>query len=126
MTSQLAAQRGELMEANRQIDERRRFTETVLSGVSAGVIGLDARGPDQPAEPLRLASCWASTSTPRSACRWPSVAPEFAAAARRGARPRPTAPRTAEITIGPPARRRTLLARIGAELQRRARRRLRA
>ena len=27
-----------------QIDERRRFTETVLSGVSAGVIGLDLQG----------------------------------------------------------------------------------
>jgi len=44
MTSQLSAQRSELMEAYRQIDERRRFTETVLSGVTAGVIGLDAEG----------------------------------------------------------------------------------
>ena len=44
MTGQLAAQRGELMDAYSQIDERRRFTETVLSGVSAGVIGLDASG----------------------------------------------------------------------------------
>ena len=44
MTSQLAAQRGDLVAANRQIDERRRFTETVLSGVSAGVIGLDSDG----------------------------------------------------------------------------------
>ena len=42
MTGQLAAQRTELMDAYSQIDERRRFTETVLSGVSAGVIGLDA------------------------------------------------------------------------------------
>ena len=41
MTQQLAAQRGDLIAANRQNDERRRFTETVLSGVSAGVIGLD-------------------------------------------------------------------------------------
>ena len=44
MTGQLAAQRSELMDAYSQIDERRRFTETVLSGVSAGVIGLDAQG----------------------------------------------------------------------------------
>src|SRR5947209_825745 len=44
MTNQLAAQRSELMDAYSQIDERRRFTETVLSGVSAGVIGLDAEG----------------------------------------------------------------------------------
>lgn len=44
MTSQLAAQRGELLDVNNQLDERRRFTETVLAGVSAGVIGLDAKG----------------------------------------------------------------------------------
>jgi two-component system nitrogen regulation sensor histidine kinase NtrY len=44
MTSQLAGQRAELVEANRQLDTRRRFTETVLAGVSAGVIGLDAQG----------------------------------------------------------------------------------
>ncbi|MDP6927952.1 MAG: HAMP domain-containing protein, partial [Rhodospirillales bacterium] len=41
MTEQLATQQEGLMEANRQLDERRRFTETVLTGVSAGVIGLD-------------------------------------------------------------------------------------
>jgi len=44
MTSQLASQRAELIEANRQLDMRRRFTETVLAGVSAGVIGLDLEG----------------------------------------------------------------------------------
>lgn len=41
MTNQLENQRRELIEANRQLDERRRFTETVLAGVSAGVVGLD-------------------------------------------------------------------------------------
>lgn len=41
MTDQLESQRSELMQAYDQINERRRFTETVLSGVSAGVIGLD-------------------------------------------------------------------------------------
>jgi len=44
MTSQLGSQRAELVEANRQLDMRRRFTETVLGGVSAGVIGLDLDG----------------------------------------------------------------------------------
>jgi two-component system, NtrC family, nitrogen regulation sensor histidine kinase NtrY len=44
MTQQLAAQRGDLVTANRLNEERRRFTETVLSGVSAGVIGLDRDG----------------------------------------------------------------------------------
>lgn len=44
MTHQLSSQRAELVDANRQLDERRRFTETVLAGVSSGVIGLDAQG----------------------------------------------------------------------------------
>jgi two-component system nitrogen regulation sensor histidine kinase NtrY len=41
MTEQLETQRGELIESNRRLDERRRFSEAVLSGVSAGVIALD-------------------------------------------------------------------------------------
>jgi two-component system nitrogen regulation sensor histidine kinase NtrY len=44
MTSQISAQQGELLDANRQLDHRRRFTEAVLAGVSAGVVGLDAEG----------------------------------------------------------------------------------
>ncbi|MYZ47224.1 PAS domain-containing sensor histidine kinase [Rhizobiales bacterium L72] len=44
MTSQLRSQRDELLATNDQLDERRRFTEAVLSGVSAGVIGLDKDG----------------------------------------------------------------------------------
>jgi two-component system nitrogen regulation sensor histidine kinase NtrY len=42
MTGQLAAQQRALVEANHQLDLRRRFTEAVLEGVSAGVLGLDA------------------------------------------------------------------------------------
>ncbi len=44
MTAQLQSQQQVLVEANRMLDERRRFTETVLTGVSAGVIGLDSEG----------------------------------------------------------------------------------
>ncbi|MEN8196825.1 MAG: ATP-binding protein, partial [Pseudomonadota bacterium] len=44
MTDQLSDQRRELVQTNRQLDERRQFTETVLAGVSAGVIGLDRKG----------------------------------------------------------------------------------
>jgi two-component system nitrogen regulation sensor histidine kinase NtrY len=44
MTDQLSSQRSELIDANSQLDQRRRFTETVISGVSAGVIGLDEQG----------------------------------------------------------------------------------
>ncbi len=44
MAHQLDTQQTGLLEVNRQLDERRRFTEAVLSGVSAGVIGLDSNG----------------------------------------------------------------------------------
>ncbi|MCB1782604.1 MAG: PAS domain-containing sensor histidine kinase [Alphaproteobacteria bacterium] len=44
MTRQIQQQRNELIEANRQIDSRRRLTESVLSGVSSGVLGVDKDG----------------------------------------------------------------------------------
>jgi two-component system, NtrC family, nitrogen regulation sensor histidine kinase NtrY len=44
MTAQLRNQRNALLEANEQIDQRRRFSQAVLGGVSAGVIGIDGRG----------------------------------------------------------------------------------
>ena len=42
MTAQLKAQQGALVTANGQAELRRRFMETVLSGVSAGVVSIDA------------------------------------------------------------------------------------
>ncbi len=44
MTKELQNQRTELVDANSQLTERRRFMEAVLAGVSAGVIGLDRHG----------------------------------------------------------------------------------
>ncbi|MBO0766972.1 MAG: HAMP domain-containing protein, partial [Hyphomicrobiaceae bacterium] len=44
MTKELESQRSALVTTNRQLSERRRFMEAVLSGVSAGVIGLDRHG----------------------------------------------------------------------------------
>ncbi len=44
MTSQLLSQRNELIESHLQAENRTRFTEAVLSGVSAGVVGLDGKG----------------------------------------------------------------------------------
>ncbi|MFQ5625183.1 MAG: ATP-binding protein, partial [Methyloligellaceae bacterium] len=44
MTSELRVQRKDLVDANAMLDERRRFIETVLSGVTAGIIGLDTKG----------------------------------------------------------------------------------
>jgi two-component system, NtrC family, nitrogen regulation sensor histidine kinase NtrY len=44
MTDQLKSQHDALMNVNHQLDERRRFTEAMLAGVSAGVIGVDPSG----------------------------------------------------------------------------------
>ena len=44
MTGRIDSQQQGLIAANIELDERRHFTETVLSGVSSGVIGLDSEG----------------------------------------------------------------------------------
>ena len=44
MTERIDSQQQGLMAANTELDTRRQFTEAVLSGVSAGVVGLDAEG----------------------------------------------------------------------------------
>lgn len=114
MTGQLAAQRTELMDAYSQIDERRRFTETVLSGVSAGVIGLDATGrielPNRAADELLGMDLLAAIGRHLA-----EAVPEFSVLLQRAA-DAPERARTAEVQIGPANRRRTLLVRIGAEL----------
>lgn len=62
MTGELSSQRYALLDANRQLDERSRFIEAVLGGVTAGVIGLDSKGE--------------ITLPNRSACELLSVTPE--------------------------------------------------
>jgi two-component system nitrogen regulation sensor histidine kinase NtrY len=115
MIGQLENNRGELMEAYRQIDERRRFTEAVLAGVSAGVIGLDEAGRIELAN--RSAAALLETNLAAVAGRplaelVPEMAPLVAAALAA-----PDRPATQEIAIGPPSRRRTLIARIAAETE---------
>ncbi|WP_439272794.1 ATP-binding protein [Pseudochrobactrum sp. HB0163] len=44
MVAELKSQRTDLLAAKDQIDERRRFSEAVLSGVTAAVIGVDSLG----------------------------------------------------------------------------------
>jgi len=115
MTGQLAAQRAELMEAYGQIDERRRFTEAVLSGVSAGVIGLDAAGcielPNRAAGALLGRDLMAALGQDLA-----SVVPEFAGLVRAGMAA-PDRALTEEVRIGPANHRRTLLVRVGADRQ---------
>jgi len=44
MTQELRTQRDDIVRARDVLDSRRRFTEAVLAGASAGVIGVDAEG----------------------------------------------------------------------------------
>ncbi len=113
MLGQLSAQRAELMDAYSLIDERRRFTETVLSGVSAGVIGLDAQ---QRIELPNRAACVLLGIDLMAAIgqRLDQGVPEFAPLLTDAAAV-PDRAGTAEVVIGPPTERRTLLARIVAE-----------
>jgi two-component system nitrogen regulation sensor histidine kinase NtrY len=113
MTGQLSAQRRELMDAYSQLDSRRRFTEAVLAGVSAGVIGLDDQGhielPNRAASTLLGLDLLAAIGQPLA-----DLVPEFAPliAAARAA---PDKPHMAEVQIGPPQLRRTLLVRLGSD-----------
>ncbi len=113
MTGQLAAQRTELMDAYSQIDSRRRFTEAVLSGVSAGVIGLDEQGrielPNHAASELVALDLLGAIGHPLS-----ELVPEFAPLIE-AARLAPERAHTAEVQIGPSSRRRTLLVRLGSD-----------
>ena len=52
MTQELRTQRDDIVRARDLIDSRRRFTEAVLAGASAGVIGVDAEEPHQHPQPF--------------------------------------------------------------------------
>jgi len=102
-----------LIEANRQLDERRRFTETVLTGVSAGVIGLDRGGriylPNRSASALLGVDLDASLGEDLA-----EVAPEMGALLEEASR-RPDRLAQAHVQIAGANSTRTLLVRIAAE-----------
>jgi two-component system nitrogen regulation sensor histidine kinase NtrY len=113
MTNQLDSQRSELVEANRQLDLRRRFTEAVLSGVSAGVIGLDHEGRIN--LPNRSASVLLLIDFDRLVGReMAEVVPEMAGLVNK-ARRRPDRLVESQINLTAGGRVRTLLVRIAAE-----------
>lgn len=113
MTGQLEEQRTELVEANRQLDLRWRFTEAVLSGVSAGVIGLDQSGrinlPNRSASKLLGIAFDRMIGTELS-----DVVPEMAALVRK-ARRRTERIVESQISVLAGGRPRTLLVRIATE-----------
>jgi two-component system, NtrC family, nitrogen regulation sensor histidine kinase NtrY len=113
MTYQIQSQQRELIEANRQLDERRRFTETVLTGVSAGVIGLDRAGRIH--LPNRSASALLGTDLDLSIGEHlADVAPEMAELLQEAAR-RPDRLAQSQMQIAGNNSTRTLLMRIAAE-----------
>ncbi len=113
MTEQLDGQRRDLIEANRELDERRRFTETVLAGVSAGVLGLDEEGritlPNRSACELISVSAEDLIGQPLT-----QVLPELALPIDE-IRRRPEKQIQREIKLTRGGRSRTLLARLAAE-----------
>ncbi|PJK28651.1 sensor histidine kinase NtrY-like [Minwuia thermotolerans] len=113
MARQLESQQAALVQANRTLDERRRFMETVLSGVTAGVIGTDHNGvvdlPNRSA--LRLLSLKQDDLVGHPL---ESAVPEMAdllAAARE----RPHRLAEGEITIIRDGNAKTFFVRVGAE-----------
>src|ERR1700751_1499648 len=113
MTYQIESQQRELREANRQLDERRRFTETVLTGVSAGVIGLDRVG--RVNLPNRSASSLLGVDLEQSIGHdLAEVAPEMAGLLDEAAR-RPGRLAQSQVQLARGTSMRTLLVRIAAE-----------
>jgi two-component system, NtrC family, nitrogen regulation sensor histidine kinase NtrY len=113
MTSQLDAQRSALVAANRALDDRRRFTEAVLSGVSAGVVGLNAAGNIN--LPNRSASTLLGVDLDAQVGRsFAEIAPEMARLIEQ-ARQTPDRLAQDELTIQRDGRTRRLTVRVTAE-----------
>ena len=113
MTEQIGSQRDELVRANQQVEERRRFMEVVLAGVSAGVIGLDEHGcinlPNRSASDLLATDLMDRIGEPIAA-----VVPEMASLVE-AARQRPSWLAESQISLVRGAETRTLLVRVVAE-----------
>ncbi len=115
MTRQLERQRTELVTANSQVNERRRFMEAVLAGVSAGVIGLDAEGC------ITLANRSAETLLGHTQDEFlgkklRDVVPEFSSIVEAGADPEHRKPAT-EVGIEVKGAERTFSVRVTREGQ---------
>jgi len=111
MTQELRTQRDDIVHARDLIDSRRRFTEAVLAGASAGVIGVDGNGGvsilNRSAE--KLIGCTEAQALGRPLVE---VLPELAdimAAAQSGARAQD------QITINRNGRERNLSVRVTSE-----------
>ena len=113
MTGQIHTQQQELQDANLELDERRRFTEAVLAGVSAGVIGLDAEGRITLPNPSALALLEASSSDLTGRALEDAIPETADLLARAQAQSHPLVEDQVELVRG--EHRRTLLVRIVTE-----------
>jgi len=111
MTQELRTQRDDIVRARDVIDSRRRFTEAVLAGASAGVIGIDADGRisilNRSAERLI-----GHSATEALSCPLREVVPELSElveAARSGVQ------RQGQVTINRAGRERNLSVRVTSE-----------
>lgn len=113
MARQIENQQAELQLANRTLDERRRFMETVLAGVTAGVLGLDKRGFID--VPNRSASRLLELSQSDLVGRHLDDAVPEMADLLASATDRPTRVAEGEITISREGLSKTFFVRVGAE-----------
>lgn len=113
MTDQLGRQRTALIDANLELEERRRFTEAVLAGVAVGVVGLDAERrvhlPNRVASDLLGVDLMEHLDRPLV-----DVVPAFAAALDEAAR-RPDRSVETEVAIERSREPRTFQLRVTAE-----------
>ncbi|TAD91923.1 MAG: PAS domain-containing sensor histidine kinase [Alphaproteobacteria bacterium] len=113
MTEQLQAQRQALIQANQELDHRSRFTEAVLAGVSAGVIGLDRDGrinlPNRSASELLGEDLGEAVGQPLDV-----VVPEMGALLEQAHR-RPDRVVEGQVRLVREKKARTLLVRIAAD-----------
>ncbi|MEQ8737459.1 MAG: PAS domain-containing sensor histidine kinase, partial [Hoeflea sp.] len=113
MIVQIRTQRDEILAAKDQIDDRRRFTEAVLSGVSAGVVGVDHAGVVTIAN-RSAREILGDETTEIFGHAFSDVAPEFETVLAEAAM-RPRSDARAQVTINRGGKERTLNVKVTRE-----------
>ena len=113
MLDDLASSQQQLVHANKQLDQRRQFTEAVLAGVSSAVIGLNQNGeitlPNQSACQLLGQNAHAIIGKPLT-----DILPEFTALLERAKKTKALA-REAQIAVRLQGHQFTLQGRVSTE-----------
>ncbi|MDP2121493.1 MAG: PAS domain-containing sensor histidine kinase [Hoeflea sp.] len=113
MIVQIRTQRDQILSAKDQIDDRRRFTEAVLSGVSAGVVGVDHLGAVTIAN-RSAREILGNSDTEMIGRPFSEIAPEFETVMAEAAM-RPRADARAQITLQRGGKERTLNIKVTRE-----------